>query len=135
MRKASTHTVIVIVVVASLISCCWGWIANKLCIAPLDRTRPLPSVGLPLLSVAMRFASFLILCALAASVATAEESPPRPHILFFLADDFGYYNVGFRNQLEKTPVIDAAAKDSANLARHYVSGTGSGRHSVEERPK
>jgi arylsulfatase B len=59
-------------------------------------------------------------CAVSAVDAAAGD-PPRPHILFFLADDFGYYNVGFRNPLEKTPVIDAAAKDSANLERHYVS--------------
>ena len=30
----------------------------------------------------------------------------KPHIIFHVIDDWGYHDVGFRNQQIKTPVLD-----------------------------
>ena len=55
----------------------------------------------------------------------------KPHILFLLADDLGWANIGFhrqsantddekQGQLEvQTPTIDQLVKDGINLDRHY----------------
>lgn len=46
---------------------------------------------------------------------------PSPHIVMFLIDDLGHYNVGWRNPEIKTPTLDAlATKDGLILDRHYT---------------
>lgn len=45
----------------------------------------------------------------------------RPHLVFFLADDWGHYNMGWRGNPEaRTPNIDALVKEGVILDRHYV---------------
>jgi arylsulfatase A-like enzyme len=46
----------------------------------------------------------------------------KPHLIFALIDDWGWYDVGFRgNDLIKTPVIDnLVTKEAALLERHYT---------------
>jgi hypothetical protein len=40
-------------------------------------------------------------------------------VLFVLADDFGWYNVGFRNKEMRTPAIDSLKREGILLTRHY----------------
>jgi hypothetical protein len=54
--------------------------------------------------------------AAAASVAPA----PKPHILFAMADDLGWYNVGWRNPAVKTPHADKLVAEGIDLQRHYA---------------
>lgn len=62
----------------------------------------------------LRFLSLLLL-PLAAAAAD------RPHIVFFLADDMGYADVGFNGGTEiKTPHLDKLAAAGANLKAFYV---------------
>jgi hypothetical protein len=44
-----------------------------------------------------------------------------PHIVFFLADDWGHFNMGWRGNPEaRTPNIDGLVQDGIVLDRHYV---------------
>ena len=45
---------------------------------------------------------------------------PKPHLIFALVDDWGWWDVGFRgNDLIHTPTIDnLVAKEAALLERH-----------------
>lgn len=52
--------------------------------------------------------------------AFAVEPPPRPHIVFLLADDLGSYDVGWRGSQIKTPHLDQLARDGARLEQFYV---------------
>ena len=55
---------------------------------------------------------------------TPVAPPPlgfQPHIIFFLADDFGRYNAGFRGNAEaRTPAIDGLVAEGVLLERQYV---------------
>jgi len=55
---------------------------------------------------------------------TPPVPPPlgfKPHIIFFLADDLGRYNMGWRGNKEaRTPALDALVADGVVLDRHYV---------------
>eukprot|EP01059_Diplonema_ambulator_P035508 TRINITY_DN8374_c0_g1_i4.p1 TRINITY_DN8374_c0_g1~~TRINITY_DN8374_c0_g1_i4.p1 ORF type:complete len:505 (+),score=127.32 TRINITY_DN8374_c0_g1_i4:44-1516(+) len=45
----------------------------------------------------------------------------QPHIVFFLADDLGHYNLGYLGNTEvDTPTIDSLAREGVVLERHYV---------------
>ena len=48
-----------------------------------------------------------------------ENSKP-PNILFMLADDLGWYDVGFHNPKIQTPNIDKLAEDGVKLDNYYV---------------
>jgi arylsulfatase A-like enzyme len=63
-----------------------------------------------------RFIGFLLAFAFAAAVAAAEQ----PNIVFLLADDLGYSDVGFHNSEIKTPNIDKLAATGARLEAFYV---------------
>ena len=57
--------------------------------------------------------------------ATAQKGSERraeekPNILYILADDLGWNDVGFHNDQVKTPHIDSLAKESVLLNRFYV---------------
>eukprot|EP01047_Picozoa_sp_COSAG01_P059984 COSAG01_NODE_7285_length_3271_cov_3.212484_1_plen_327_part_00 len=54
--------------------------------------------------------------------ATAEQAAlTKPHIIFMLADDFGWHDIGFHNNSEvKSPTLDALAKSGLQLGRHYA---------------
>jgi arylsulfatase A-like enzyme len=59
----------------------------------------------------------LLLCGI--SVVSAEAAP-RPHIVFLLADDLGWGDVGYHGSKIKTPHIDRLAKAGVRLEQFYV---------------
>jgi arylsulfatase A-like enzyme len=66
----------------------------------------------------------LALCAAALLFGFAPHSPcasaPRPNVLFFLADDLGWGDVGFHGSEIKTPNLDKLAAGGARLEQFYV---------------
>lgn len=54
------------------------------------------------------------------SPATAQLPSRRPHIVYIVADDLGWKDVGFHGSDIKTPNIDRLAQDGARLEQFYV---------------
>jgi arylsulfatase A-like enzyme len=52
--------------------------------------------------------------------AEAQPAPPRPHIVYIVADDLGWKDVGFHGSDIQTPNIDSLARDGARLEQFYV---------------
>ena len=74
----------------------------------------------------MLFAAFALCTNGAESISGSGPAPPRV-IVFSLADDYGYNNVGFAhgplnkgNPEMRTPTLDRLAGDGVILERHYV---------------
>jgi arylsulfatase A-like enzyme len=63
----------------------------------------------------MRALFFLLLLSLAPAAA------PRPNIVFILADDLGWADVGFHGGRAPTPNLDRLAREGLELTRHYVA--------------
>lgn len=62
-----------------------------------------------------------VLCPAVCRLAAEEDRPPRrPHVLFILADDLGWGDVGFHGGQIKTPTLDALAASGARLEQFYV---------------
>ena len=57
----------------------------------------------------------LLLLILLPAAATA-----TPHILFTVADDLGWHDLGFRNSGIRTPHIDQLAREGVVLDNYYV---------------
>jgi arylsulfatase A-like enzyme len=55
-----------------------------------------------------------------AFAASPAPSPKPPHIVFFLADDLGWKDVGYHGSEIKTPTIDRMAAAGARLEQFYV---------------
>ena len=61
----------------------------------------------------------ITLAAVAAYTSAAAASPP-PHLVYILADDFGYFDVSFKgNPSASTPNLDALANEGLLLNRYY----------------
>jgi arylsulfatase A-like enzyme len=58
----------------------------------------------------------------AAAIVAAQPAPGanRPHIVFLLADDLGWGDVGFHGSEIKTPCLDRLAASGARLEQFYV---------------
>ena len=52
--------------------------------------------------------------------ALAQQPAPRPHIVYIVADDLGWKDVGFHGSDIKTPNIDNLAQGGARLEQFYV---------------
>jgi len=67
-------------------------------------------------------AGFLAAIAGLASLAPGARAAtaPRPHILYILADDLGYHDVGFHGSDIKTPNLDKLAAEGAPLGQFYA---------------
>ena len=61
--------------------------------------------------------------AAAAAVAQEAATPPKPDVVFILADDLGYNEVGFMNASRgiQTPHLDALAGSGVVLKNYYVA--------------
>jgi arylsulfatase A-like enzyme len=60
-------------------------------------------------------------CSLAwVSPAAAQIAPPRPHIVYILADDQGWKDVGFHGSDIRTPTLDSLARGGARLEQLYA---------------
>jgi arylsulfatase A-like enzyme len=66
----------------------------------------------------MRALSFAVCLILSAAALAAD--PPRPNIVFIVADDLGSGDLGYRGGEIKTPHIDKLAKAGAQLNAFYV---------------
>ena len=57
---------------------------------------------------------------LALAAVPARAADERPNILYVIADDLGWADVGFHGSKIKTPNIDRLCAEGVELARHYV---------------
>ena len=68
----------------------------------------------------MRVTCILILTALVGTMCHAQDSPPPPNVVFLLADDLGWADIGFHESDTVTPNIDQLAAGGVRLSQHYV---------------
>ena len=59
---------------------------------------------------------FVLLSLAASSIEAADQ----PHLVFFMADDTGWNNVGWHNPDMLTPHADALVAEGVELDRHYA---------------
>jgi arylsulfatase A-like enzyme len=71
-------------------------------------------------SSALAAASLASLAPAGVTSAMAQSPSQRPHILYIVADDLGWKDVGFHGSDIKTPHIDKLAEDGARLEQFYV---------------
>ncbi|KAM6903028.1 arylsulfatase B [Xenentodon cancila] len=50
----------------------------------------------------------------------AASAAPRPHVVFVLADDYGWYDVGYHGSEIKTPNLDRLSAKGVRLENYYV---------------
>lgn len=62
---------------------------------------------------------FVVLAALLATF-PAFVAARQPHIVFILADDFGWHDVGYHNSEIRTPNIDKLSAAGVRLDNYYV---------------
>ena len=65
----------------------------------------------------VHFTSLLIICVSSASLLTHATSP---NVIFILADDLGWHDVGFHDSIIRTPNIDQLAREGVRLNNYYV---------------
>ena len=65
----------------------------------------------------MQLVALLLFCVLSL---TAGEDVSPPHIIFILADDLGYNDVGYHNHKIISPHIDQLAQSGITLEQHYA---------------
>ena len=62
----------------------------------------------------------ILLLVLAHVCVKPSKADKQPNILFILADDYGWHDIGYHNSAFKTPVLDKLASDGVKLERYYV---------------
>eukprot|EP00051_Salpingoeca_urceolata_P027772 m.483220 g.483220 ORF g.483220 m.483220 type:complete len:516 (-) comp22829_c0_seq1:60-1607(-) len=77
-------------------------------------------------AVARRVVGVLVCGLLAVALAT-QGRPTKPHIVFFLADDYGFADISYHTEMYgnasnvvKTPALDALAASGVKLENYYV---------------
>src|SRR5690349_1671838 len=63
---------------------------------------------------------FVPVSLVAANAAVAEQAAPRPHIVYIVADDLGWKDVGYHGSEIRTPNIDRLAREGARLEQFYT---------------
>jgi arylsulfatase A-like enzyme len=74
----------------------------------------------PIRSSSRLFSLLFPMLLLAASATLRAADAPKPNILFILADDLGWGDVGFHHGNVPTPNLDRLAKEGVELTQHYV---------------
>ncbi len=69
--------------------------------------------------IKMKNALFLIIFLILYKLAQA-QTVDKPNVLFILADDLGWGDVGYHGSVIKTLTIDRLAKEGIELNQHYV---------------
>ena len=72
----------------------------------------------------MRLTRILLVAVLLApwtGLQAAEGQPPRPDIVFIMADDLGWADVAFHGGNAPTPNLDRLAREGLELGQHYVA--------------
>jgi arylsulfatase A-like enzyme len=62
----------------------------------------------------------ILLCITYPAHAWAAQAAPKPHIVFFLADDLGWKDVGYHGSEIKTPNLDRLSAAGVRLEQFYV---------------
>ncbi len=68
----------------------------------------------------LAFVSVCVFATLFARGGHGDETPPRPNIVYLLADDLGWADVSFHGGEIKTPHLDALAASGTRLEQYYV---------------
>jgi len=77
----------------------------------------------PVFGSALRVLLFALVCILPRVALRAESSPPRPNIVFILADDLGYTDVAcYGSRYYETPNIDRLAEQGMRFTSGYTCG-------------
>ena len=63
---------------------------------------------------------FVSVVTLFVAAVSSQPAATKPHILFFLVDDFGWSDVGFHGSKIRTANIDKLASDGVILDNYYV---------------
>jgi len=71
----------------------------------------------------MRCPALAVPLSAALAVATSAAAAPRPHVLFLLADDYGWANWGVHDAAPEvtTPFLNSLARSGVVLDRHCAS--------------
>ncbi len=64
-----------------------------------------------------------LLSCVGARSASGRQPPARPNIVFIIADDMGWADIGYHGSEIKTPVLDGLAKGGVRFSQHYVMST------------
>lgn len=80
------------------------------------------SPAIPSSPLGVSFAAMVVAMGLLARCALCGTSTPpaRPHIVFILADDLGFYDTSIYNPVSPTPTLRKLAGEGIVLERHYV---------------
>ena len=83
--------------------------------------KPKPRRLLWLMLTALKVKVLLVITSPATTDAFGPAPAPRPHLVFAMIDDWGWYEAGFRgNALAQTPFVDKmVAEDALLIERHY----------------
>jgi len=71
----------------------------------------------------LRLLTAILFFPLLGAISEAADDPARPNVIFILADDLGWADVGYHGSEIRTPNLDRLAAAGARLQRHYVYPT------------
>ena len=86
----------------------------------MTRPHPRPSQGTSTRLFALALAVLAVVSSPAASAARSKDDQRPPHIVYILADDLGWADVGYHGSDIQTPTIDALAAGGTRLDQFYV---------------
>ena len=95
------------------------------CVLELEKTALAVCISVMASAIRSIFRPCLILsAALLLSISARAEEPRKPNIVFILADDLGYGDIGcFGQKTLKTPRLDAMAEEGMKLTQFYAGCT------------
>lgn len=74
-------------------------------------------------ALVVQFAALVAPMLMTVTPVAAQQPAPRPHIIYIVADDLGWKDVGFHGSDIRTPNIDKLAQGGARLEQFYVQHT------------